>query len=313
MGGQLRHLPGGQGSGLLRGAVLGGENVFQTQTGDQGPDFQVQHQAHRRGLVALPRRVVVGVGVDGGVGADGAQGVADLSVGLVVQQVGPLAGLDGGVVDVFVHPRQAAELLNQGQGGFFADALDAGNIVRRVAHQALDVDELPGADPILGLHRLGVHDPGLAVAPGRGGQQDGGGIAHQLQVVPVSGGQVAGLPPLVTGGGQGAQNVVGLPALGRHQAVAQVGEKLAQKRHLGGQLLRHPVAGGLVAVVHLVAEGGGRQVKGDGHLVGLIGLGQGEQNVHKAIDGIGILPLFGGQHLDTEKSAVGDAVAVNDH
>ena len=228
------------------------------------------------------------------------------------QQVFPLLGLDGGVVDVFVHPFHAAELLDQGQGGFFADALHTGDVVRGVPHQALDVDQLPGRHAVCFLDGGLVHHLGLAVATGGGGQQDGGGVAHQLQAVPVPGGQVAGVPLPGPGGGQGAQDVVRLPALGGHQGIAQVGQQLAQQGHLAGQLLRHPVAVGLVAVVHLVAEGGGRQVKSDGHVVGLVVLGQGEQDVHEPIDGVGELPCFGGQHLDPEKCAVGDAVAVND-
>ena len=72
------------------------------------------------------------------------------------------------------------------------------------------------------------------------------------------------------------------------------------------------MTGGLVAVVHLVAEGGSLQVKGHGHLVGLALLEQGEQDIQKAINGVGIAAVLGGQQLDAVKGTVGDAVAVND-
>ena len=72
------------------------------------------------------------------------------------------------------------------------------------------------------------------------------------------------------------------------------------------------MTGGLVAVVHLVAEGGSLQVKGHGHLVGFTLLEQGEQDIQKAIDGVGVSSVLGGQQLDAKKSTVGNAVAVND-
>ena len=72
------------------------------------------------------------------------------------------------------------------------------------------------------------------------------------------------------------------------------------------------MAGGLVAVIHLVAEGGGLEVEGHGHLVGFAFLEQGEQDIQKAENGVGIAAVFGGQQLDAVKGTVGDAVAVND-
>ena len=72
------------------------------------------------------------------------------------------------------------------------------------------------------------------------------------------------------------------------------------------------MAGGLVAIVHFMPEGGSFQVKSHSHLVRLALLEQGEQNVQKAIDGVGVTSVLGGQQLDAVKSAVGNAVAVND-
>ena len=72
------------------------------------------------------------------------------------------------------------------------------------------------------------------------------------------------------------------------------------------------MTGGFVAIIHFVAEGGGLQVKGHGHLVGFTLLEQGEQDIQKAIDGVGVSSVLGGQQLDAEKGAVGNAVAVND-
>src|SRR5699024_622514 len=267
--GQRTHLRLGQGGGRL-GLALGRQDVLQPQPGDHGPDLQVQQQADGGGLVAFAGAVGPGGRLDRCVGAYGAEGIAELGVSLVFLQVGPLAGLDGGVVQMIVNAGQAAELLDQGQGGLFADALDPRDVVRGVALQAFDVDQLPGRQAVFFLHGRLVHHTGLAVAPRGGGQQDGGVGADELQVVPVAGGKVAGFPALVAGGGQGAQDVVGLPPFGGDQFVSQVGQKLPQQGHLGSEFIRHAVPVGFVAIVHFVAERRSRQVKGNGDLVWLI-------------------------------------------
>ena len=211
-------------------------------------------------------------------------------------------------VDIF----QRAEFLHQSRGGLLADALDTRDVVRGVAHQALHLDELFGLDAVFFADSFQIHGDGLALAQSRGGQQNGGGLAHQLQAVPVSRGEEAVVLPGVAGGGEGAEDVVGLPALGGDDAVAQVRQQLPDDGHLLGQLFRHFVAGGLVALVHLVAEGGGPEVKGDGHLIGLALPQQRVQDIEKAEHGIGVTSVLGGQQLDAVKRAVGDAVAVND-
>ena len=311
--GQRAHLRGGQRRLVRRGGlVVGGQDVFQPQPGDEGPDLEVQHQADGGGLVPLAGAVGAGGRLHRRVGAYGAEGIAELGVRFVGFQVGPLAGLDGRIVQMFIDAFQAAELLDEGQGGLFADALDAGDVVRGVPLQALDVDQLSGGQAVLFPDGGLVHHPRLAVPARSGGQQDGGGGADQLQVVPVAGGEVAGLAALVAGGGQGAEDIVGFPPLGSDQLVAEEGQKLPQQRHLGSEFIRHAVPVGFVAIVHFMAERRGRQVKGNGDLIRLIVLGQGQKDVHKAIDGVGVLSLFGGQNLDPEKGPIGDAVAVND-
>ena len=228
------------------------------------------------------------------------------------QQIFPLTGLDERAVQMVVHAVQGAEVLDQGHGGLFADALHARNVVGGVAHQALHLDELLGLNAVLFVDGIQIHGLRFAAAHGAGGQQHGGGLAHQLQAVAVSRGQKAVVPAGLAGSGQRAQNVVGLPALCRYLTVAQVGEQFFQDGHLLGQLVRHGVAGALVAVIHFVAEGGVLQIEGHGHLVGLTLPEQGIHNIQKAEDGIGIAAVLGGQQLDAVKGTVGNAVAVND-
>ncbi len=297
-----------------RGRLGGGRrgDIFQPEPGDEGLEFQLLHQAHGGGLVALADLVGPLGGVDGGIGADGAQHMAQLGVGPVLQQVFPLLGLDGLVVDVGIDAFQVPELLYQGQGGLFADALHAGDVVGRVAHQTLDLDQLQGLDAVFLPDGIRVHGDRFAAAHGAGGQQHRGGVADQLQAVTVSGGQIAVIFPGGAGGGQGAQDVIGFPALGGDLPVTQVGEQLFEDGHLLGQLVGHGLPGGLVAVVHLVPEGGGPQVERHGHFIGLAAPEQGVENIQKAENGVGIAAVLGGQQLDAVEGAVGNTVAVND-
>ena len=62
-----------------------------------------------------------------------------------------------------------------------------------------------------------------------------------------------------------------------------------------------------------MAEGGGLPVEGDAQGVGLLLVQQLEQDVDKAIDGVGGLPVLGGKHPYTVKGPVDEGIAVNDH
>ena len=70
--------------------------------------------------------------------------------------------------------------------------------------------------------------------------------------------------------GDGTQPVVGLPALRFVPGDVQRIQHLFEYRNLHPQFLRHRFAGGLIVRVRLVAEGGGVEVKGDAHRVGLL-------------------------------------------
>ena len=271
--------------------------------------FQPRKQMGRRGRVAGAADVGGGVRLDGGIGADGAQHPGQFRLVPVGQQLFALFGLDSLVLNVFVHTVQAAEPLYQSQRGLFANARHAGNIVRRIAHQALDVDELGRFHAVFFPDGVLVHGQSFFV----GGQQHRGSGADQLQAVPVAGGQQCNTARSPVGGGQRAQKIVGLPARAAYLRKAQVVQQFFQHRHLLGQFLGHSVAGGFVAVVGLVAEGGCALVPGNGHSVGAVGSQQVEQNVLKPKDGVGVPSVLGGKQLDAEKGPVDQTVAVQDH
>ena len=221
----------------------------------------------------------------------------------------PLAGLDGLVLNVVIHALQAAEFGDQRQCGFLADAGHAGDVVRRIAHQALDVDKLWRLDAVLLADGGRVHGDGLFV----GRQQNRRCIVHKLQAVAVTGSQQRRAARGLARCGQRAENIVGLPARLADLHKAKVGQQLLQNRHLLGQLLGHAVAGGLVAVVGGVAERRRALIPRDGDGVGLVRRQQVEQYILEAVDGVGVAAILRRQQLDAEKRAVDQAVAVQDH
>ncbi len=145
-----------------------GGDAVQPEAGDQGMDLQLLQKAHSGRFVALTDDIRAFGGVDGRIGADGAQRVAQLGQLAALDQVLALFGLDELIVDVLVNAFQRAKGLHKGQSGLFANALYAGDVVRGVAHQALDLDELAGGHAVFLLHGIHVHGDGLA-APHHGG------------------------------------------------------------------------------------------------------------------------------------------------
>ena len=260
-------------------------NAVQPKARDQRVDLQFLQKAHGLGFVALAHGIGALGRVDGGIGADGAKGVAQLGHLAAFQQMFPLFGLDELIVDVLVHAFQRAKVLHKGQGGLFTNALHARNIIRSIAHQALHLNELSGLDAVFFLNGVHVHRHRLAASHDSGGKQHSGGVTDQLQAVPVSRSKEAVVLSGGAGSGQRAKNIIRFPAFGGDGAVAEVCQKFLEHRHLLGQLFGHAMAGGLVAIVHFVAEGGSLQVKGNSHLVGFALLEQGEQDIQKAIDG----------------------------
>ncbi len=148
--------------------VGGGGDVAQAEAGNEGVELQLLHQPDGFGLVALAHGIGTLGGVDRGVGADGAERVAQLCHGAVFGQMLPLLGLDGlvsSVVEVGVDPAETAVFLDEGKGTLLADALHARDVVGGVAHEALHVDELAGRDAVFLLHGVHVHGDAVLLRP----------------------------------------------------------------------------------------------------------------------------------------------------
>ena len=134
-----------------------------------------------------------------------------------------------------------------------------------------------------------------------------------MQAVAVAGCQQRRAALRLARGSQRTQNVVRLPALAADLHKAEVGQQLFQHGHLLRQLVGHTVAGRLVAVVGLVAEGRRTQIPRNGNGVRLVRRQQIQQNILKTKYGVGVASILGGQQLYAEERAVDQAVAVQYH
>ena len=147
-----------------------------------------------------------------------------------------------------------------------------------------------------------------------GDQLDGGVSIDKLEGVLVSGDDDCVATLILVDPGHGAQQVVCLPALQFVAADVHGVQHFLQHRHLGGQLLGHALALGLIALVGQVAEGGGLQIKGHRQAIRLLFVQQLEQDVEESENGVGGQPVPGGQVLaDAIKGPVDDGIAVDDH
>ncbi len=297
---------------LLRLALPlgGGEVVFVNELGK----LQIQKQLIELRLVGLLAQVVLGFKRDGRVGVDGGQVIGHAGVPLALDELLPGGGLHVHLVQVGIQPVDGGLLGQQGHGRLLPDALHPGDVVRGVPHQGLQVDDVDGIEAI-GLPKgLRGHVLGGGAAHAGGHQLYGGVVGDQLEGIFIPGDDDRVPPGALVRLGDGANQVVGLPAVQLVHGDVQGGEDLFQNGHLAGQLLGHGLALGLIALVGQVAEGGGLAVKGDAQGLGLLLVQQLVQNIQKAKHGVGGLARPGGQvRAHAVKGPVDDGVAVQDH
>ncbi len=167
----------------------------------------------------------------------------------------------------------------------------AGDVVAAVAHQSLEIDKLLRGDAPLRLHlRRGVAR-GLRLSLYGLRQGDPDMRIRQLQKIPVAGNDGHLMAGRLHALRHGAENVVRLEALQRQNGDVHALQQRLHQRHLLQQLRRHGLSRALVAVKHLVPEGGLRQVKGHSEMIRAFLLQHLQQNVHKAEDAVDVLPL----------------------
>ena len=302
---QLRR--GGDVRLFLRPA-LGGQAVLV----DELLEFQTQEdivQLRLEGAAQVVRRIER----QRRIGDDGGQPVAVPRRVLPLLQLPEGGGLGVDVRHFGVQRVDAAVLLHQRHGGLLTNARHARDIVGAVAHQGLQVDHVDGGKAVDLPKRLRRHVLCGGLPHAGGHQLDLGTVGNELEAVLVAGDDDAVPAVGLAFAADGADEIVGLVARQLVLGDAHGGQHLLQRQQLHGQLLRHPLALGLVGRVRLVAERGLPTVEGNAQGLRLLLVQQALERGDKAVDGVGVQALPCGQGPDAVIGAVDDAVAVQNH
>ena len=225
---------------------------------------------------------------------------------------GKLALESGGMMRGFqrvVNAVKRAVLRNKLEGSLLANAGDAGDIIRAVTHQSLDVDKLRRR------HAVALKECRLV-------HIDGGGISRQqnvhaggdkLEGIPIPRQQVgAALLRVCLGhGGQCAQDIIRLVTLAIENMEAENIGQLTGNGHLRAQFIRHGVAAGLIGLVHIMSEGGGLQIVSNSGIVRRKSLELAGDHVNQSIKGVGGESVLGCQEADAVKGTVQNRISVN--
>ena len=244
---------------------------------------------------------------------DGGKPVAVPRGLFAVLQLGTRALFDALVVDVRVHALERAEVVQQLHGGLFTDAGHARDVIRGIAHERLEVNQANRVEAVFLAESGGVVGLISGLSHACGDQHNCRAAADQLQAVPVTGDDHAGVAVLIRAAADGAEQVIRLVARLFAPDDAQRIENLLCNRQLRRQLVRHALAGGLVGVEFKVAEGFLLHVKADDGAVRLLLVLQFEQRSQKAVNRVGGQSLVVGQLPDAVERAVQYAVAVYHH
>ena len=317
---QLQHLPG---TGFPRdplrchgdvrcGIRRGRFPRTQAHFFDQLGKFQLQKQGIRR-RCRLLHPVFRRVEGQRRIGDDGGQPVRVSGRLLPRRQF-----FDGGRLGVdfrqlLINGIHTAIFLNQIHGGLFTHPRYAGDIVGGVSHEGLQVDHVDGCKAVLLPEGLRGHVLGGGLAHTGGHQFHLRMVGDELEGILISRHHYTVPARRLALPGNGADEVVGLPALQLIAGDIQGIQHLFQHWHLHPQFLRHGLSGGLVRLVCLVAEGRGVEVEGDAQGIRLFFLFQAQQRGKKTEHSMGIQPLPVGQGTDAVIGPVDDGVAVNDH
>ena len=298
---------GGVGRLFLHGAA-----GRQAELVDKLLEFQTQKQVVQLRPEGLTQ-VVLRLEVQRRVGNDGGQPVAVPRRLLPLLQLAESGWLGVDVRHLRVQRVDAAVLLHQRHGGLFSDARYAGDVVGAVAHQRLQIDHVDGRKAVGLPERLRRHILRGGLAHAGGHQLHLGVVGDELEAVLIAGDHDAVPAAGLAFAADGADEVVGLVAGQFVLGDAHRRQHLLERQHLHGQLLRHSLALRLIGRIRLVAERRLPPVEGDAQRLRLLLVQQALERGDKAVDGVGIQTLPGGQGPDAVKGAVDDAVAVKNH
>ncbi len=300
---------------LLAEQLSGGQSRLTIDAGqpfDQGAELVLAEEPDDLGtvVVAEPRRR--DVELDRQVPMDGHQLPVHHHLVVVVDDLETqLLGHDA--VRFGVDRVEGAEVEEQLGRRLVTDARDARDVVGRVALERLEVDHLVRRQPVAVEDRRRVVDDRLLDPAAR--RHDRGPLADELEHVEVAGHDRRleaiglGLPR------QGADEVVGLPAL---QLVDRDAERLDQLAHLGElipEVVRHLPTRRLVLGEGLVTEGRPGKVEAGDDVVGPDVLEAAQDDAPEAEDGIDQLAVAGRQGgvVEREIGTIDEPVGIEQH
>ena len=208
---------------------------------------------------------------------------------------------------------ERAEVREQLLGALLAHALDAGDVVRRVAHERLEVDESDGVKAVFLAEFLGRVARIRRLAEGALDQAHDRSAADQLKRVTVAGEDDAFVAVFVCAAADRAEQIVRLIARQLAAHDAERVEHLLDDGHLHGKLLVHRLARRLVGIEFQMAEGLFLYVEAYDRAVGPFLVLLLEERREKTVDRVGRRTLMIGERPDAVVGTVDYAVSVYHH
>ena len=250
---------------------------FQTKFCDEIFKFQPRKQLIQRVIVRNRSRNIRRGHLQRDVADDGRKHQALFRHLPSFEQFFALSVFDKRIINIVIYRLHRAEFLHQPHRGLLADARNTRNVVRRVAHQSLEIDHVNRIKAVLLAEHLGrvVGRRGLTAA--RHNQKHVRPLPDQLEGVLVAGDQQAGVPVFIRLPAQCAEQIVRLKSRFFQTRNAHRLEHLVHDRKLNRQLVRHSLPRTLVRLVLLVAEGLLPHVKTHRNAVRLVFLAQTQQ------------------------------------
>ena len=264
---------------------------------------QRQHARHIAEAAILQRHVV-----QRHVARDGCDFLAHQAGHAPVEQLFALLALEIGV-GMIERVFQRAVGGQQPDRRFFTDAGNAGDVVACVAHQPLEIGNLRRghAEILEHLFRRVAHH----VAHAAPGVEHAARFGDELHGIAVARDEQGGNPRFLAAAGKCAEDIVGLEGRAGQNFYAHFFQTFAHKVELRTQLRRGRLAARLVFAVILMAESRPVQIKRDRQIARLFVADDLKEHGKKAENGIGIDAVRVGKRRKGVKSAVHEAVAID--
>ena len=202
-------------------------------------------------------------------------------------------------------------LAEQAARGLLPHPGHAGDVVGRVALQALQIRDLLRGDPESLPHCRLIVDRGLRDAA-RGHHHARVG-RDQLERIQIPRHDQDVDPLRLRLPGQRADDVIGLEPGHLEDRQLQRLNHLFGQAHLGAEIVRHLAPGGLVLRVGFVAEGRPGPVEGHGHVLGRLILQHLEQHRGETVHGVGRLAVARREVWKGVKGPVDETVGVDEN